>query len=114
MARTQSCFRQKNHIEYLAMENIPSASMTSQGFGKTRLVASNDTVQGRQQNRRVELVVSGEVIGTTTGVLSECLPLALINKAPTADSAGPSDSMVAGAFAVSKAAKTSLPWLPKR
>src|SRR6202790_4938203 len=61
--------------EYLAKENIPSASMTSQGFGKTQPVASNDTAEGRQQNRRVELVVSGEVIGTTIGVVSMNLPL---------------------------------------
>jgi outer membrane protein OmpA-like peptidoglycan-associated protein len=56
--------------DYLANENIPAASMTSQGFGKTQPVASNDTAEGRQQNRRVELVVSGEVIGTTIGVVS--------------------------------------------
>jgi outer membrane protein OmpA-like peptidoglycan-associated protein len=60
--------------DYLAKENIPGASMTSQGFGKTQPVASNDTAEGRQQNRRVELVVSGEVIGTTVGVISENLP----------------------------------------
>jgi flagellar motor protein MotB len=59
----------------LAKENIPAASTTSQGFGKTQRVASNDTAEGRQQNRRVELVVSGEVIGTTIGVVSENLPL---------------------------------------
>jgi outer membrane protein OmpA-like peptidoglycan-associated protein len=62
--------------DYLAKENIPASSMTSKGFGKTQPVASNDTVEGRQQNRRVELVVSGEVIGTTIGVVSENLPLA--------------------------------------
>ena len=61
--------------DYLANENIPAASMTSQGFGKTQPVATNDTAEGRQQNRRVELVVSGEVIGTTIGVVSEILPL---------------------------------------
>jgi outer membrane protein OmpA-like peptidoglycan-associated protein len=61
--------------DYLAKENIPAASMTSKGFGKTQPVASNDTAEGRQQNRRVELVVSGEVIGTTIGVVSEYLPL---------------------------------------
>jgi outer membrane protein OmpA-like peptidoglycan-associated protein len=61
--------------DYLAQENIPATSMTSQGFGKTQPVASNDTAEGRQQNRRVELVVSGEVIGTTIGVVSENLPL---------------------------------------
>jgi outer membrane protein OmpA-like peptidoglycan-associated protein len=62
--------------DYLLKENIPAASMTSQGFGKTQPVASNDTVEGRQQNRRVELVVSGEVIGTTVGVIVQNLPLA--------------------------------------
>ena len=49
--------------------------MTSQGFGKTQPVATNDTAEGRQQNRRVELVVSGEVIGTTIGVVSQNLPV---------------------------------------
>jgi outer membrane protein OmpA-like peptidoglycan-associated protein len=61
--------------DYLAQENIPATSMTSKGFGKTQPVATNDTAEGRQQNRRVELVVSGEVIGTTVGVVSEVLPL---------------------------------------
>jgi outer membrane protein OmpA-like peptidoglycan-associated protein len=61
--------------DYLAKENIPSSSMTSKGFGKTQPVASNDTAEGRQQNRRVELVVSGEVIGTTIGIVSQNLPL---------------------------------------
>src|SRR4029077_3841618 len=60
---------------YLAKENIPASSMTSQGFGKTQPVASNETAEGRQQNRRVELVVSGEVIGTTIGIAAENLPL---------------------------------------
>ena len=62
--------------DYLAKESIPGTSMTSRGFGKTQPVASNDTAEGRQQNRRVELVVSGEVIGTTIGVVSENIPLA--------------------------------------
>jgi len=61
--------------DYLLKENIPAASMTSKGFGKTQPVASNDTAEGRQQNRRVEMVVSGEVIGTTVGIVSEVLPL---------------------------------------
>jgi outer membrane protein OmpA-like peptidoglycan-associated protein len=49
---------------YLTQQGVPESSTTSTGFGKTRPVASNDTSEGRQQNRRVELVVSGEVIGT--------------------------------------------------
>jgi outer membrane protein OmpA-like peptidoglycan-associated protein len=54
---------------YLAEQGIPGTSMTAVGFGKTQPIASNDTAAGRQQNRRVELVVSGEVIGTTIGEL---------------------------------------------
>jgi len=49
---------------YLTQQGIPESSTTATGFGKTRPIASNDTSEGRQQNRRVELVVSGEVIGT--------------------------------------------------
>jgi len=41
--------------------------MTATGFGKTQPIAPNTTAKGRQQNRRVELVVSGEVIGTKIG-----------------------------------------------
>jgi flagellar motor protein MotB len=42
--------------------------VSSKGFGKTQPVASNETASGRQQNRRVELVVSGEIIGKEIGV----------------------------------------------
>jgi len=64
--------------DYLSQQGIPAASMTARGFGKTQPVASNDTVGGRQQNRRVELVVSGEVIGNTVAAgpaAMEILPL---------------------------------------
>ena len=61
--------------DYLAMQNIPLTSMTSRGFGRTQPVASNDTKEGRQQNRRVEMIVSGDVIGTTVGAVSQNLPL---------------------------------------
>jgi outer membrane protein OmpA-like peptidoglycan-associated protein len=53
--------------DYLVQQGMPSSSVTAKGFGKTRPVASNDTAQGRQQNRRVELVISGDVIGTEIG-----------------------------------------------
>jgi outer membrane protein OmpA-like peptidoglycan-associated protein len=49
---------------YLTQQGVPESSTTATGFGKTRPIASNDTSEGRQQNRRVELIVSGEVIGT--------------------------------------------------
>jgi len=53
--------------DYLAQQGIPISSVVVMGFGKTQPIASNATMAGRQQNRRVELVVSGEVIGTKIG-----------------------------------------------
>jgi outer membrane protein OmpA-like peptidoglycan-associated protein len=50
--------------DYLTGSGISPTVVTAKGFGKTMPVASNDNAAGRQQNRRVELVVSGEVIGT--------------------------------------------------
>jgi outer membrane protein OmpA-like peptidoglycan-associated protein len=49
--------------EYLVTNGIPDTNVESHGYGKTRPVATNDTAAGRQQNRRVELVVKGDVIG---------------------------------------------------
>lgn len=51
--------------DYLVAQGISSEAITSSGFGKSEPVASNDTPEGRQQNRRVELVVSGNAIGNT-------------------------------------------------
>jgi outer membrane protein OmpA-like peptidoglycan-associated protein len=51
--------------DFLVAQGVPAAGVTSQGFGKTMPVADNATAAGRQQNRRVELVVSGEILGTT-------------------------------------------------
>jgi outer membrane protein OmpA-like peptidoglycan-associated protein len=53
--------------DYLTGEGMSANSVTSEGFGKTQPVASNETASGRQQNRRVELVISGDVIGTQIG-----------------------------------------------
>lgn len=49
---------------YLSQQGVPSGSISIHGFGQANPVASNDTPSGRQQNRRVELVVTGESIGT--------------------------------------------------
>ena len=51
---------------YLVSQNIAPAMVTSIGFGESKPVATNDTAAGRQQNRRVELIVSGDIIGTGT------------------------------------------------
>jgi outer membrane protein OmpA-like peptidoglycan-associated protein len=54
--------------DYLTQQGVEGSSVTSRGFGKTLPVASNDTAAGRQENRRVELVVSGEIIGQQIGL----------------------------------------------
>lgn len=48
--------------DYLTTQGVPGNLITAKGFGKTNPVASNDTAQGREENRRVELVVSGDAI----------------------------------------------------
>ncbi|HKE07179.1 MAG TPA: OmpA family protein [Candidatus Acidoferrum sp.] len=52
-------------FEFLAGEGVLADSMSARGFGKTQPVAGNDTAEGRQRNRRVELVVNGDAIGKT-------------------------------------------------
>jgi outer membrane protein OmpA-like peptidoglycan-associated protein len=59
--------RGSNVRDYLTQQGMAGSSVTTKGLGKTQPVASNDTASGRQQNRRVELVISGEVIGTVIG-----------------------------------------------
>ncbi len=49
--------------DYLVSQGVPADSMSATGLGKADPVATNDTDAGRQQNRRVEMVVSGEPIG---------------------------------------------------
>jgi outer membrane protein OmpA-like peptidoglycan-associated protein len=53
--------------DYLTQAGMQASSVTTKGLGETQPVASNDNATGRQQNRRVELVISGEVIGTEIG-----------------------------------------------
>jgi outer membrane protein OmpA-like peptidoglycan-associated protein len=50
--------------DYMVQQGIASDAVSASGFGKTAPVATNDTPEGRQQNRRVELVLSGEAIGS--------------------------------------------------
>jgi outer membrane protein OmpA-like peptidoglycan-associated protein len=57
--------------DYLVQQGIADTAVTSKGLGKTVPIASNDTADGRRQNRRVELVVSGEAIGVATADSSQ-------------------------------------------
>src|SRR5260221_325965 len=52
--------------DYLAQQGIAGDAIVARGLGKTQPVATNDTAEGHQQNRRVELVLSGESIGMQT------------------------------------------------
>jgi outer membrane protein OmpA-like peptidoglycan-associated protein len=51
-------------LNYLVQQGVTTNSVSASGFGNTSPVASNDTSSGRQENRRVELVVSGDAIGS--------------------------------------------------
>ena len=73
MNQTLSENRAGSVRDYLVQEGVLTNSVSARGFGNTLPVASNDNSTGRQQNRRVELLVSGEAIGSpaivTTGSL---------------------------------------------
>ena len=73
MNQTLSENRASSVRDYLVQQGVLTNSVSSRGFGNTMPVASNDNSSGRQQNRRVELLVSGEAIGqpvnATTGSL---------------------------------------------
>lgn len=44
--------------DFLLQNGVNAAQMSTRGYGKASPVASNDTAEGRQQNRRVELIIS--------------------------------------------------------
>lgn len=73
MNQTLSENRAGSVRDYLVKEGVLTNAVSARGFGNTLPVASNDNSSGRQQNRRVELLVSGEAIGVpvnaTTGSL---------------------------------------------
>jgi outer membrane protein OmpA-like peptidoglycan-associated protein len=73
MNQTLSENRAGSVRDYLVQQGVTTNSVSARGFGNSLPVASNDNSAGRQQNRRVELLVSGEAIGNpvnaTTGSL---------------------------------------------
>jgi outer membrane protein OmpA-like peptidoglycan-associated protein len=73
MNQTLSENRAGSVRDYLVQQGVSTNSVSARGFGNTLPVSSNDNSAGRQQNRRVELLVSGDAIGSpvnaTTGSL---------------------------------------------
>jgi len=73
MNQTLSENRAGSVREFLVGQGVSTNSVSAKGFGNTLPVATNDNSAGRQENRRVELVVSGDAIGVpanpTTGSL---------------------------------------------
>jgi outer membrane protein OmpA-like peptidoglycan-associated protein len=59
--------------DYLVQQGVVTNSVSARGFGNTSPVASNGNSSGRQQNRRVELLVSGEAIGNQANVTTGSL-----------------------------------------
>ncbi|HWF91996.1 MAG TPA: OmpA family protein [Terriglobales bacterium] len=63
MNQTLSENRAGSVRDYLVQQGVTTNLVTAKGYGSTLPVASNENAAGRQQNRRVELLVSGEAIG---------------------------------------------------
>ena len=63
--------------DYLIQQGVATKSVSAQGFGNTLPVASNDNSAGRQQNRRVELLVSGEAIGKPANAVGIAISISL-------------------------------------
>jgi outer membrane protein OmpA-like peptidoglycan-associated protein len=54
---------------FLVDQGVTASAITAEGFGKTEPVATNDTAEGRQRNRRVEIVVNGDSIDTSSAAM---------------------------------------------
>jgi chemotaxis protein MotB len=52
-----SAHRALSVLEYLEKEGVNSERLSASGYGEYKPVASNSTAQGRQLNRRVEIVI---------------------------------------------------------
>ncbi len=81
--------------DYLVAQSVPDSNITSKGYGKSDPVADNSTNQGRAENRRVELVVSGAAIGieqSEPGAVSQSGPASQPRSDMSAQSSQPVQS----------------------
>lgn len=73
--------------DYLVSQGVQQNSISATGYGKSDPIADNTTNAGRAQNRRVQLVVSGNSIG-----VQESAPAAQNQPAPGAEPASPANT----------------------
>jgi outer membrane protein OmpA-like peptidoglycan-associated protein len=57
--------------DYLVNQGVSMNNVVARGLGKADPVADNGSAAGRKLNRRVEMIVSGDVIGTSVGAGAE-------------------------------------------
>jgi outer membrane protein OmpA-like peptidoglycan-associated protein len=69
--QTLSEKRAESVHDYLVSSGVSMNNVAAAGMGKADPVADNSTPEGRRQNRRVELIVSGDVIGNQLALESE-------------------------------------------
>jgi len=74
--QTLSDKRAETVRDFLVAQGVAQNNITSQGFGKNNPVADNATSSGRQQNRRVNMVVSGDAIGVAESPSASASPQA--------------------------------------
>jgi outer membrane protein OmpA-like peptidoglycan-associated protein len=70
--------------DYLVDAGVPISNVIARGFGKTRPIADNGSAAGRKLNRRVEMIVSGDVIGAKIGTNAGITPSSDISPSPDA------------------------------
>jgi outer membrane protein OmpA-like peptidoglycan-associated protein len=63
--QTLSEQRAQTVARYLEDQGVPGAKLKAEGLADSKPIADNSTAEGRQKNRRVEIIVSGEEIGQT-------------------------------------------------
>jgi outer membrane protein OmpA-like peptidoglycan-associated protein len=66
--------------DFLVAQGVSPNNITSQGFGKNDPVADNSTAPGRAQNRRVNMVVSGDAIGIAESQSAKTTQQAVTNR----------------------------------
>jgi OOP family OmpA-OmpF porin len=94
-------------VQYLIGKGIDAGRMTSKGFGKTMPIATNDTDEGRELNRRVELKIVGDGSGVTVAPADGSAP-----PPPAADAAPPADGSAPAADSSSAPSSDSAPSAP--